>query len=56
MPTPPPPPDPTAALAGWIHRLTCLRDDIGFGLDARGVAATLSDVVDDMQQARKGNP
>lgn len=53
MPDTAPPPDLSASLPGWIARLNHLRDDVTFGLDSRGIAATLADVLDDMQQARK---
>lgn len=47
-------PDVAAALSGWIHRLSQLRDDVDiFRLDRRGIAAQIRDIVDDMQQARK---
>lgn len=54
MATAPPPPDVAAAVAGWIHRLVCLRDDTAlYGLDRRGIAAALDDVTDDMQRLRQ---
>ena len=57
--TPPAPPAPSpaavpvASLAGWIARLSHLRDDVAFGLDRRGIGATLGDLLDDMQHARR---
>lgn len=44
---------PVASLAGWIARLGHLRDDVAFGLDRRGIAVTLGDLLDDMQHARQ---
>jgi hypothetical protein len=52
-PAPTPADVSVTTLAAWIARLSCLRDDVGFGLDRRGVAATLAVLIDDMQDARK---
>lgn len=43
---------PVDALSCWICRLNHLRDDVGFGLDPRGVLAQLADLLADMQTAR----
>lgn len=52
-PAPTPAPVTVTALAAWIARLSVLRDDVAFGLDRRGVAATLAVLIDDMQRTRK---
>lgn len=46
-------PADTAYLTGLIHRLTWLREDVAFGLDPRGIAAALADVITDLQETRK---
>lgn len=54
MPDTAPPPDLTAdIIAGWIHKLTWLREDVAFGLDKHGIRNQLADVLDDMQDVRK---
>ena len=49
----PQPPDLPTEVTGWIIRLNHLRDDVLFGLDSRGVAATLADVLADMRDTRQ---
>lgn len=43
---------PVDSLAGWIAAVTWLREDVTFGLDPRGTAARLADLLADMQRSR----